>query len=271
MQPERFLYLMEHPEDGKEEDIQMLSDLENQFPFSANLAITKTLILHQQQSEEFMNSLENAASKTLSRSKLKQLIEGPIILDLDWMEIPKGEEIQLEEIVPVADPIPEIEVATEISLEKNTEPVEIQEETPRVISDLPPGKNPFAFSYVKVGKAKIETGRTKIPASNSYELKENLKSAKPKKNQNNLIDRFLETSPSISPPSIDFGNQETKDLASSSSVLEEEIITENMAMIYLKQKNYPKALAIYRKLQLKFPEKDSYFAALIKNLETTIL
>jgi hypothetical protein len=43
-----------------------------------------------------------------------------------------------------------------------------------------------------------------------------------------------------------------------------------MAYIYLKQKNTAKALDTFRKLQLKFPEKSDYFAALIKNLENQV-
>jgi tetratricopeptide (TPR) repeat protein len=44
-----------------------------------------------------------------------------------------------------------------------------------------------------------------------------------------------------------------------------------MASIYMKQKNFAKAIELYRKLQLKIPEKHDYFATLIKNMELSML
>jgi hypothetical protein len=96
-----------------------------------------------------------------------------------------------------------------------------------------------------------------------------VKKKKEKKPEDAIIERFLEKPPGFIPPKLDFGDPTpADDLAQKSGLLAEEIVTENMAMIYLKQKNYEKALSTFRKLQLKFPEKSDYFAALIKNLES---
>lgn len=48
------------------------------------------------------------------------------------------------------------------------------------------------------------------------------------------------------------------------------ILTESLARIYIKQKKYDKALNIFRKLNLKYPEKSSYFADQIRFLEKIV-
>ncbi len=51
-----------------------------------------------------------------------------------------------------------------------------------------------------------------------------------------------------------------------SSLQDSHIATEAMAEIWLKQGNIPEAIKIYEKLSLQFPEKSTYFAALIIDL-----
>ena len=55
----------------------------------------------------------------------------------------------------------------------------------------------------------------------------------------------------------------------SNSVKEnEEVVTETLAVIYLQQKKYDKALNAFQKLSLKYPEKSVYFASRIKEIES---
>lgn len=62
-------------------------------------------------------------------------------------------------------------------------------------------------------------------------------------------------------------NQEQQDLSEPSIELEKEIVSENLAKLYLKQGKTDKAISIYEKLILKFPDKKSYFAASIEKLK----
>ena len=60
--------------------------------------------------------------------------------------------------------------------------------------------------------------------------------------------------------------KDVKDLAKSASN-ECECITESMAKIYIKQELFDKAINIYQKLILKYPEKSVYFADRIKKVQ----
>lgn len=79
-----------------------------------------------------------------------------------------------------------------------------------------------------------------------------------------LIDKFLKETPRIVAKPVE-GEQE--DISEGSAEEKDEFFTETLAKIYIKQKNYEKAIHAYEKLCLKFPEKNSYFAAQIKEIK----
>lgn len=55
-----------------------------------------------------------------------------------------------------------------------------------------------------------------------------------------------------------------------SLVDDDKFVTETLARIYEQQGNYSKAISAYKNLSLKYPEKSSYFASRISNLEKFI-
>ncbi|RYU86160.1 hypothetical protein EWM62_18305 [Mucilaginibacter terrigena] len=80
-----------------------------------------------------------------------------------------------------------------------------------------------------------------------------------------IIERFIHTEPQIKPLSADKLDNENK--AKKSSEDQNELVTETLARIYSDQMLYHKAIATYKKLILKFPEKKLYFASQIEQLE----
>ncbi|RCH53734.1 hypothetical protein DJ568_15965 [Mucilaginibacter hurinus] len=80
-----------------------------------------------------------------------------------------------------------------------------------------------------------------------------------------IIERFIKEEPQIRPTNTERLDNENK--AKKSSEDQNDLVTETLANIYAEQMLYPKAIAIYKKLMLKFPEKSRYFADRIKNLE----
>ena len=60
---------------------------------------------------------------------------------------------------------------------------------------------------------------------------------------------------------------EKKDLSAPSVKFRDDIISENLANIMIKQGKHEKAIDIYKKLIWKFPQKKAYYATQIEELK----
>jgi hypothetical protein len=80
-----------------------------------------------------------------------------------------------------------------------------------------------------------------------------------RKAQADLIDKFISANPRIEPRK-EKTDQPVEDLAHQFTEEKGSFITETLAGIYINQGYYSKAIDIYEKLSLKFPEKSGYFA-----------
>ncbi len=91
-----------------------------------------------------------------------------------------------------------------------------------------------------------------------------------------IIDQFIEQDAvqAITRPVAEIAAEQTeafKPESNAESLLRHDaFLTESLAKIYIKQKKYAKALEIIKKLSLKYPEKNVYFADQIRFLETII-
>ncbi len=90
-----------------------------------------------------------------------------------------------------------------------------------------------------------------------------------KHKEDKIIEKFIREEPQIKPPTPEKIDNENK--ARKSSEDANDIVTETLAKIYVEQMLYAKAVDTYKKLRLKFPEKSTYFADRISELEKKVI
>lgn len=98
----------------------------------------------------------------------------------------------------------------------------------------------------------IKTNRKKLKVDNPKQ-----------KEQNEIIDQFIKTQPIIPKAKA----QPTNDLAEDSGIFSDNIVSETLVGILLKQGKKDKAIEVLKKLIWKFPQKKAYFAAQIEELK----
>jgi hypothetical protein len=81
-----------------------------------------------------------------------------------------------------------------------------------------------------------------------------------------ILDKFIRENPSIARPKSEFYSP--VNMAKQSAEESAEIVSETLAQIYTKQGLYKKAITMYEKLGLHYPDKFSYFAALISQIKS---
>lgn len=141
----------------------------------------------------------------------------------------------------------------------------VKEERPETVQKAasPPKKK-----EKKQKKAKAEATEKKKPVAKKKEKKAT--KSKPKKaaqeEQNDLIEKFINKEPSITAKPLK-SSENQPDLSEASTSFNEDLVSENLAQIFLSQGKKDKAIDIYKKLIWKFPQKKAYFASRIEELQ----
>lgn len=86
-----------------------------------------------------------------------------------------------------------------------------------------------------------------------------------------LIEQFIKKEPRIQPIRTNIAAEEVEDLSERSTTMKGPLLTESYAKILSRQGRFEQAIEVYHKLIAKNPEKSTYFAEKIVELEKKIL
>lgn len=227
------------PFDSDSPEIQINEPVENQDKETETRPVTKI-------SEPEILEIENSEPGTTTENSFMNLPEASE--NLKDTELLKEEiiEFDLEEKEMVSPKPLDIEVDHEPFLNTdNSEPDEEQ----HTFTD-------WLMSF--------DNGKDSIPTVSSES-----ENGKGKKISNTeLIDKFIYSEPKkITPLTL---KDEIVDISENSIQEHEGFITDTLAQIYVKQGYYSKAIFAYEKLILKYPEKSSYFAGQIEEIEKIV-
>lgn len=249
MNKDEFTEYLQNPDTLDVKSVGNLVGLINEFPYCQSTRILLTLNLFKEKDIRYDSELKTTAvyvsNRGLLRKHLDRLnIESSKVFLPDDAAVDTNKSEQGKKI--------EKDKAGEVK-KKVDKPDQNTEDEAANIAEV----KTIIERHLKELEADLNQKQKKEPVS--------VKKSKPVKAKQDIIDEFIKNEPSISRPKTEF--YDPVDKARESVVDNEKIVSETLAGIFYDQGHIQKAIKIYQKLSLKFPEKSSYFAALIKKAE----
>jgi len=258
---------------GYLEDIHSLSsesvagifELVHEFPYCQSARILHTLNLYTNNDIRYDSELKTTAVYANNRGLLRKYIDS---LSTDNIKVALPDEGVTKQKEPVKQKVETVGNGIE---QKKVEPKVKPKVEPILSAEKGVDKDTelhYDAESIAEVKSILERHIRELEIENEHSSSESVKvNKKPttSKNKNDIISDFIKNEPSISRPKARF--YDPVDKANESIVDNENIVSETLAGIYHDQGYLLKAIKIYQKLSLKFPEKSSYFAALIKKAE----
>ena len=258
-----YTYLLNKPDAINDRYAETLDNVLNAFPYFQSARVLKLKHLYNQDSFNYNYALKTSAAYTTDRSILFDFITSDSFVsvqkglyekkleELMNMSVIGSEHIIAEANQPVVDAL-EQSILTSIKKATTNEEQKAEEK-------LAIGK-PLEFSKNEKHSFQEWLQLSRLKPIVREETKS---SSDDKKKKLDLINKFIENNPKITPiakdatvPIIEVISEDTSHL-----------MTETLARVYLEQKKYSKAIQAYEILILKYPEKSSFFANRISDIK----
>jgi tetratricopeptide (TPR) repeat protein len=265
----QYTHLINNPEIVNDKYKVLLDRIITNYPYFQSAKALNLKALYNIESTAYNNALKNTAAFTSDRSVLFDFITSD-----NFIAIQNGlYEKKLAELMDINVIDSEIvmdrnpENILEHSIIKSINQVETNSEIEILEEKLEIGK-PLDFSkdethsfneWLQLARFQPINREKKIVHTT---ILEDLNYEKNKKLE--LIDKFIESNPKI--PQVDKYTANPK-LVVQNTESNLYLMTETLAKVYLEQKKYLKAIQAYQILILKYPEKSSFFADRISDIE----
>ena len=271
-----YTYLINKPDAIYEKQTEALEKVLKEFPYFQSARAIQLKGLYNQNSFKYNTALKITAAHSTDRSILFDFITSDTFTSIQkGLYDKKALEILAIKVVDSEIIITEEKTESKInSLErsiltsiKEASIIEVDDASKTTEEKLAIGK-PLDFSKSEQHSFQewLQLSRTE-PIEREKESPINLPIPiidEDKRKKLELIDKFIETSPKISPVKHGVASTVTFDLNAADNSF---LMTETLARVYLEQKKYQKAIQAYEILILKYPEKSSFFADRISDIK----
>ena len=243
MDRQQFIGYIKEPGKLDKSSLGGIETLSEQFPYCQSLQILHLLNLKLTNHVMYSEHLKSTAAHIADRKRLRELIR-----NLQTAETVESTEYSrpTDETVETVESVKSVESVESVKSVESVVPVVEEDEEQRLLK---------LKQIVERRLKQIALEKDEIPEPEEPVL-----------SKEELIDKFIKEEPSISRPKPGFFDPVK--VARSSRQDLPGLVTETLARIHIEQGNIDKAIEIYRKLSLNFPEKSSYFAAQIEKLST---
>jgi tetratricopeptide (TPR) repeat protein len=269
-----FTYLLNKPEAVNQKQSEALEKVLTEFPYFQSARALQLKGLYNQDSYKYNTALKSTAAHTTDRTVLFDFITSNT-----FIAVQKGlYDKKVAELLNIGVVDHEI-LQSEIDRESKTNTLEESirtsikeaseiEQTPTSVAEKLAIGKPLDFSIHEKHSFQEWLQLSRIqPINREKETKvgsENPILDTDKRKKAEIIDKFIESSPKI-PPIRQEDKKANKQEPNQTDP--NYLMTETLARVYLEQKKYQRAIQAYEILILKYPEKSSFFADRISDIQ----
>lgn len=262
MDRQQFISYIHDPAKLDANTLDGIKTLTERYPYCQSLQILHLLNLQQTNSVLYDEYLASTAAYIADRKRLRELV-----LKLKTEDRESKIEVEVQPETSNQQP----ETSDQTSLAETSEDKPDARSQDQKIEKEEPTRSADTDPIVPVVEEDEEERLLRLKRIVESRLKQIAQEKKdipepeePVISKEELIDKFIKEEPSISRPKPEFFNPVKG--AKSSQEDKAGLVSETLARIHVQQGNIDKAIEIYRKLSLNFPEKSGYFAAQIEKL-----
>ncbi len=274
MNKERFNQLLGNLHQVTNEDIKSLNELRKKYPFFQTPYVLVAKALKDRDHPKTDAFIKKAAIYSPNRAHLKKIILG----EINFEETPKSTPPKKVTEAPTEPLVTKLQEEKKPEIKKETADVirvEEKEVKKEAVAPTPQTSNQQSQEINQLEKDLLEIRERKLRLAKMFADQEQPEKTKQKpkeqnhKSQVELIEKFIQNEPRFDKKKgvIEDNEYIQEDLATKHLKSKDEFITETLAELLMKQQKYARAIDIYEKLSLKFPEKRTYFASQIQKIK----